>query len=102
MAEYNRPLPAPTPETRHFWDGCREGEPVALVCRQLLFALVRVVGSCEVGELQLFSHACMQFVIAAVLGRDVRSSSWPQKMRMPTTAAAWYDFVKQSNLQKTN
>lgn len=26
MAEYNRPLPLPTPETRHFWAGCREGE----------------------------------------------------------------------------
>ena len=24
MAE--RPLPQPTPETQHFWDGCREGE----------------------------------------------------------------------------
>lgn len=26
MADYNRPLPAPTPETQHFWDGCRDGE----------------------------------------------------------------------------
>lgn len=26
MAEHNRPLPAPTPETQHFWDGCREEE----------------------------------------------------------------------------
>ena len=22
----SRPLPRPTPETQHFWDGCREGE----------------------------------------------------------------------------
>jgi len=26
MADYNRPLPLPTPETRHFWDGTRNGE----------------------------------------------------------------------------
>lgn len=26
MADYKRPLPQPTPETQHFWDGCREGE----------------------------------------------------------------------------
>lgn len=26
MAEYNRPLPLPTPETNHFWEGCRAGE----------------------------------------------------------------------------
>lgn len=26
MAEPRRPLPRPTPETRHFWDGTREGE----------------------------------------------------------------------------
>lgn len=26
MADYKRPLPEPTPETQHFWDGCLEGE----------------------------------------------------------------------------
>ena len=26
MAEYKRPLPEPTPETQHFWDGCLDGE----------------------------------------------------------------------------
>ncbi|MDO8838063.1 MAG: zinc ribbon domain-containing protein [Parvibaculum sp.] len=26
MADYNRPLPLPTPETRHFWDGTKNGE----------------------------------------------------------------------------
>lgn len=26
MAEYPRPLPAPTPETQEFWDGCLAGE----------------------------------------------------------------------------
>ena len=26
MADYNRPLPLPTPETQHFWDGTRNGE----------------------------------------------------------------------------
>lgn len=26
MADYNRPLPQPTPETRAFWDGARNGE----------------------------------------------------------------------------
>jgi uncharacterized OB-fold protein len=26
MADYKRPLPEPTPETQHFWDGCRDGK----------------------------------------------------------------------------
>ncbi len=26
MAEFKRPLPEPTPETEHFWEGCRSGE----------------------------------------------------------------------------
>jgi uncharacterized OB-fold protein len=26
MADYPRPLPQPTPETQHFWDGCKAGE----------------------------------------------------------------------------
>ena len=26
MSSPKRPLPAPTPETQHFWDGCRAGE----------------------------------------------------------------------------
>lgn len=26
MAEFKRPLPQPTPETQHFWDGCLAGE----------------------------------------------------------------------------
>ena len=26
MAEFKRPLPEPTPETKHFWEGCRSGE----------------------------------------------------------------------------
>lgn len=26
MSEPKRPLPVPTPETQHFWDGCQQGE----------------------------------------------------------------------------
>lgn len=26
MAEGKRPLPKPTPETQHYWDGCKTGE----------------------------------------------------------------------------
>ena len=26
MAKISRPLPTPTPETQHFWDGCQAGE----------------------------------------------------------------------------
>ncbi|MEM7099696.1 MAG: OB-fold domain-containing protein [Pseudomonadota bacterium] len=26
MSEIKRPLPKPTPETQHFWDGCKAGE----------------------------------------------------------------------------
>ena len=32
MAEGKRPLPQPTPETRHFWDGARAGELRLQVC----------------------------------------------------------------------
>lgn len=33
MAEFKRPLPQPTPETQHFWDGCRDGELRLQRCR---------------------------------------------------------------------
>jgi uncharacterized OB-fold protein len=33
MAEPRRPLPRPTPETRHFWDGTRQGELRLQRCR---------------------------------------------------------------------
>lgn len=34
MADYNRPLPLPTPETQHFWDGTRNGELRLQRCTQ--------------------------------------------------------------------
>jgi uncharacterized OB-fold protein len=33
MSDYKRPLPEPTPETQHFWDGCREGKLLLQRCR---------------------------------------------------------------------
>lgn len=32
MSEPKRPLPVPTPETQHFWDGCREGKLLIQAC----------------------------------------------------------------------
>ena len=32
MSDYKRPLPQPTPETQHFWDGCREGKLLLQRC----------------------------------------------------------------------
>ena len=26
MADYQKPIPQPTPETQHFWDGCKNGK----------------------------------------------------------------------------
>jgi len=34
MSDYKRPLPLPTPETQHFWDGCREGKLLLQRCRE--------------------------------------------------------------------
>ncbi len=34
MADYARPLPQPTPETRHFWDGCKAGELRLQRCKE--------------------------------------------------------------------
>jgi uncharacterized OB-fold protein len=33
MANASRPLPQPTPETQHFWDGCKHGELLLQRCR---------------------------------------------------------------------
>ena len=33
MSDYKRPLPEPTPETQHFWDGCRDGKLLLQRCR---------------------------------------------------------------------
>ena len=32
MSEPKRPLPIPTPETQHFWDGCRDGKLLLQQC----------------------------------------------------------------------
>jgi uncharacterized OB-fold protein len=32
MADFKRPLPKPTPETEHFWEGCRSGELLLQSC----------------------------------------------------------------------
>ncbi len=34
MADYKKPIPQPTPETQHFWDGCREGKLLLQRCNQ--------------------------------------------------------------------
>jgi uncharacterized OB-fold protein len=34
MTEYKKPLPQPTPETQHFWDGCRAGKLLLQRCRE--------------------------------------------------------------------
>lgn len=33
MANASRPLPQPTPETQHFWDGCKQGDLMLQRCR---------------------------------------------------------------------
>ncbi len=33
MADYKKPIPVPTPETQHFWDGCQRGELVLQRCK---------------------------------------------------------------------
>ena len=34
MTEYKKPLPQPTPETQHFWDGCRAGKLLLQRCKE--------------------------------------------------------------------
>lgn len=33
MSDYRKPLPQPTPETQHFWDGCRDGRLLLQRCK---------------------------------------------------------------------
>ena len=33
MADYKKPIPVPTPETQHFWDGCKRGELILQRCK---------------------------------------------------------------------
>lgn len=33
MSDYRKPLPQPTPETQHFWDGCRDGKLLLQRCK---------------------------------------------------------------------
>jgi uncharacterized OB-fold protein len=32
LADYKKPIPVPTPETQHFWDGCKDGKLVLQRC----------------------------------------------------------------------
>ena len=34
MTDYKKPLPQPTPETQHFWDGCRTGKLLLQRCKE--------------------------------------------------------------------
>jgi hypothetical protein len=33
VADAKKPLPKPTPETQHFWDGCKRGELILQRCK---------------------------------------------------------------------
>jgi len=33
MADYQKPIPQPTPETQHFWDGCNNGKLLLQRCK---------------------------------------------------------------------
>ena len=33
MADYQKPIPQPTPETQHFWDGCKNGKLLLQRCK---------------------------------------------------------------------
>ena len=33
MAEYKKPMPVPTPETQHYWDGAKAGELLLQRCK---------------------------------------------------------------------
>ncbi len=34
MADYKKPIPQASPETQHFWDGCREGKLILQRCKE--------------------------------------------------------------------
>lgn len=33
MADYRKPIPQPSPETQHFWDGCKQGKLLLQRCK---------------------------------------------------------------------
>jgi uncharacterized OB-fold protein len=53
----SRFLPQPTPETRHFWDGCREGElrlQRCTVCRHCYFPPRPFCPKCASRQIEVF------------------------------------------------
>ena len=53
-----RKLPTPTPETRHFWDGCRDGElrlQRCRVCKQVYFPPRPFCPRCASREVEIFA-----------------------------------------------
>ena len=34
MSEYKKAVPRPTPETQHFWDGCKDGKLILQRCKE--------------------------------------------------------------------
>ena len=57
MADYNRPLPAPTPETAHFWEGCRQCElrlQRCKACRESYFPPRPFCPKCSSREVEIY------------------------------------------------
>ena len=34
MSDYKKAIPRPTPETQHFWDGCKQGKLILQRCKE--------------------------------------------------------------------
>ena len=57
MTKASRPLPRPTPETQHFWDGAREGElrlQRCVDCKHTYFPPRPFCPSCSSRSVQVF------------------------------------------------
>ncbi len=58
MSTPRRPLPVPTPETQHFWDGCKQGElrlQKCDDCRQVYFPPRPFCPACSSRSVSVFA-----------------------------------------------
>lgn len=76
MAEYNRPLPAPTPETLHFWEGCREGElrlQRCTACKESYFPPRPFCPACGSREVEIFKASGKATLYSYVINHRPRA-----------------------------
>lgn len=75
MAEPQRPMPKPTPETRHFWEGCKEGElrlQKCSACAETWFPPRPFCPSCASREVDIYAASGKATLYSYVINQRPR------------------------------